>query len=1519
MRFLLSFFLFVPALAFGQLCSEPSPVSYAGFGAQQTQADYFDNADILDGLNNSSYWSLGTGVSDNNLCIKENSQITTFLGVKLRNTIAPNDNTASVGNVYYVEPGYSPSYQNGPIGNGPEANWNVLMYAGIDGGAFDSVEVVLHIDFDPCYGYNEEDMYSINIGEAFEDNPFTSAEDFSSFGINTNLGQPEIANLNPDDSGFDATIEGYYTFAIEVLNNCGTRKMWNEITVYVQSQTTSSGDAVADTNGNGVYDDNEVIGCQNAQACNYDCNATTNAGCDFTSCSGCTVAEACNYNPDATIADSESCNYPLDLYGATHYDCDGNCLNDTDSDGVCDEDEIAGCQDATACNYDATATDDSGSCTYAATYYNCAGDCLNDADSDGVCDELEIDGCTAATACNYDAAATDDDGSCEYTSCAGCTVSNACNFDASKTISDLTTCIYATGCDSCSGETDGSGTIVDGDADNDGVCDIDEVGGCTDSAACNYDADATDDDGSCATLDALGVCGGTCAADVDGDGICDDADNCTDTAACNYSDSANEACESTSCAGCTVVQACNYDDLATISSATCVYASGCDSCSGATDGTGTVIDGDTDNDGICDVDEVAGCTDSAACNYNTAATDDDGSCDYNDAAGFCGGTCPTDADGDGICDVAAEDADGNPQPLDLCTDQLSCNYFVPGVNEECDYLDCAGCTVTQSCSYDSTATISAPEMCTYPVGACDYCDDAPNDGTGQVIDGDANDNGICDSNEVLGCTDSSATNYNPTANVDDESCTYALSGSGCNYCSSFDPVTGECTDPITYCNYGPYMITDNSGCGIPCTGDLAGSPPPLGLVTNCDLPWACNYGEAGACDFTSCVGCTNEFACNYDENATQDGACDFDCLGCTNSNASNYDPDATDDDGSCIVEGCTSSNACNYDPTATVEDFSCDFLSCVGCMETDACNYDSTATLNEPISCVYATGCEICSGETDGSGTVVGNDADDDGVCDADEVDGCTDSAACNFDSNATDDDSSCQYLDACGVCGGPGVDTDNDGVCDTEEIEGCMNATACNYDATATDDAGCEFTSCVGCMDATACNYDDTATLNELLQCVYATGCDTCSGETNGTGTVLDGDADDDGTCDADEVSGCTDADACNYNENATDDDNSCQYLDACGVCGGTGVDTDNDGVCDAEEVVGCMNSAACNYDSSATDNAGCDFTSCVGCMDDTACTYDPTATLNQPLDCVYPAAGYDCNDDCLNDSDNDGVCDEFEVSGCTDTDACNYSATATDDDGSCTYPTEAYLDCAGNCLTDEDEDGVCDEIEVFGCDIVTACNYDTSATENDGSCEFTSCAGCTDATACNYDSTATLSNNITCTYIPAGWEDCDQTICTDSDNDGICDFDEPAGCVGEFNEPHLSLSGVVETPVAVADWASTDFAGAASDDTGVDGTTYVDYAGRLNDGRYSVTRVYTTTDICDNSSQAGQLIIADASHPAGCTNPNATSYDPSAINDDGSCDYSPACLGDLNLDNIVGTSDLLILLSSFGLPCPE
>ena len=46
---------------------------------------------------------------------------------------------------------------------------------------------------------------------------------------------------------------------------------------------------------------------------------------------GCTYELACNYNEEANIDDG-SC-----VFQEPNYDCDGNCINDIDSDGVCDE------------------------------------------------------------------------------------------------------------------------------------------------------------------------------------------------------------------------------------------------------------------------------------------------------------------------------------------------------------------------------------------------------------------------------------------------------------------------------------------------------------------------------------------------------------------------------------------------------------------------------------------------------------------------------------------------------------------------------------------------------------------------------------------------------------------------------------------------------------------------------------------------------------------------------------------------------------------------------------------------------------------------------------------------------------------------------------------------------------------------------------------------------------------------------------------------------------------------------
>tara|TARA_B100000575_G_scaffold284771_1_gene279236 strand:+ start:769 stop:1440 length:672 start_codon:yes stop_codon:yes gene_type:complete len=75
---------------------------------------------------------------------------------------------------------------------------------------------------------------------------------------------------------------------------------------------------------------------------------------------------------------------------------------------------IVGCMDTLACNYDITVTQDNGSCIYAELYYDCSNNCINDFDSDGICDELEIAGCNDPLAFNFNSMATDNDGSCEY-------------------------------------------------------------------------------------------------------------------------------------------------------------------------------------------------------------------------------------------------------------------------------------------------------------------------------------------------------------------------------------------------------------------------------------------------------------------------------------------------------------------------------------------------------------------------------------------------------------------------------------------------------------------------------------------------------------------------------------------------------------------------------------------------------------------------------------------------------------------------------------------------------------------------------------------------------------------------------------------------------------------------------------------------------------------------------------------------------------------------------------------------
>jgi len=385
--------------------------------------------------------------------------------------------------------------------------------------------------------------------------------------------------------------------------------------------------------------------------------------------------------------------------------------------------------------------------------------------------------------------------------------------------------------------------------------------------------------------------------------------------------------------------------------------------------------------------------------------------------------------------------------------------------------------------------------------------------------------------------------------------------------------------------------------------------------------------------------------------------------GCTDPEADNYNSGAAVDDGSCMYGGCTDLDACNFDPTANDDDG----------------------------SCVFADPFRDCDGNCL-------SDSDGDGTCDEEEVSGCTDDTAWNYDPAATEEDGGCVYFNACGI--------EADAVVEASSFDFQPNMLTLDVGATvvwvnvgglhnvnATTDqlTGLPFDNpqpfnfpailgspegtCLGSFTFTIpgiYNYNSSVS-NQAQLGMVGTIIIGNGGCTDEEATNYDADAEfDDGTC---IFSGCTDALASNYNPLATIEDGSCLYP-------------------------GCTDPSAANFDAGANDDDG----SCLfpGCTDPSADNFDSGANTD------------------------DGTC---SFSGCTDSDACNYNANADVDDGSCMDALDTwgvdYLDCDGQCLNDADGDGVCDEIEMSGCTVVNACNFDVEATEEDGSCEFCSCAG--------------------------------------------------------------------------------------------------------------------------------------------------------------------------------------------------
>ena len=211
-------------------------------------------------------------------------------------------------------------------------------------------------------------------------------------------------------------------------------------------------------------------------------------------------------------------------------------------------------------------------------------------------------------------------------------------------------------------------------------------------------------------------------------------------------------------------------------------------------------------------------------------------------------------------------------------------------------------------------------------------------------------------------------------------------------------------------------------------------------------------------------------------------------------------------------------------------------------------------------------------------------------------------------------------------------------------------------------------------------------------------------------------------------------------------------------------------------------------SYDCSVYGHASLGMTGTItvgttGCNDMTACNYSPDADFNDGS-CLYPIVGYDCEGNCLQDLDEDDICDACEEfvtlvidCECEFFDPATYTVFFTDVDEEECLITE---DCYCECINDIDNDGVCDENEILGCNLIEACNYDSSATDNDGSCVFVG-DSCDDGDPYTLDDV--IQENCECggTSDPT-WK-CFDGTCYELD-DGTGDYNSLADCEAECQE---------------------------------------------------------------------------------------------------------------------------------------
>ena len=441
----------------------------------------------------------------------------------------------------------------------------------------------------------------------------------------------------------------------------------------------------------------------------------------------------------------------------------------------------------------------------------------------------------------------------------------------------------------------------------------------------------------------------------------------------------------------------------------------------------------------------------------------------------------------------------------------------------------------------------------------------------------------------------------------------------------------------------------------------------------------------------------------------------------------------------------------------------------------------------------------------------------DDGSC-IQTIPGCTATDGFGYDPLANVDDGSCVYY-GCDDIYAPNYDPNagfpvtppgayiftNDGSC-VAPIYGCMwpetdihgNSIMSNYDSLANTpcnpiyisngsqpdatppftggtngDNGCCVPLVYGCMISTADNFDPLANIQAVSSIDSTNPCFT---------TIL----------------GCIDPSACNWNDNANTDDESCAYCSEPAANNWDGVDDDGNSY-------GCVDSTGClfckdvlnliNYggnpntddtfvlawDETWFGNAQVAFYE-IRYSNDNGNTYNyisnipPNTTQSQVVQTISGltpntsytvevkavcATGTSVLNPTYNTESEWSAIFNFNttgpiINGCADQFACNFNQFAQgcgggNNTGCCEYSsctgctdpiatnTDYYVDFNGNTVIAINDDGSC--IYVMGCTDPLALNYDAAATADDGSCVLP-LIGCLDDSLNNSDSDYAATN---------------------------------------------------------------------------------------------------------------------------------------------------------------------------------